>query len=59
MKLGTLAGRIGTVGPANGDHLVVVQDKDTGKIFMIKDVQFETHEDADGSTTVWLVVEEY
>jgi len=59
MNLGALVGKVGTVGPTNGDHLVMVKDRETGRMFTIKDVEFEQHEDADGSTTVWLQVEEY
>ena len=49
-----------------GDHMVVghaydsvvVIDKDSGKTFSIKDVVAEVHDDGDGSTTVWIQVEE-
>lgn len=38
------------------EDLAMVQDVDTGKIFTIKDVEREHHED--GSTTAWIKVEE-
>lgn len=41
-----------------GDHLVMVLTED-GTIYTIKSVVPEVHEDADGSTTIWLKVEEY
>lgn len=59
MNLGRLVDRIGPVGPGNGDHLVMVIDRKTGKVFTITGVTYEHHYDADGSTTVWLDAEEY
>lgn len=59
MNLGALAGRIGAIGPANGDHLVMVQDTQTNRIYSITGVLVERHDDADGRSTVWLQVEEY
>lgn len=37
--------------------LVMVQNRDNGEMFTIKDVEFETHED--GSRTIWIKVEDY
>ncbi len=38
---------------------VMVKDRTTGAIFSIIDVTYERHDDADGSTTHWIEVEEY
>lgn len=42
-----------------GSGLVMVKDKKTGKMFSVKGVVTETHDDADGSTTHWIEVEEF
>lgn len=39
------------------DCLVVTQDIGTGEVLFIKSVEFETHDDADGSTTCWINVD--
>lgn len=38
---------------------VMVKDKVTGTIFSVKGVVLDNHDDADGSTTHWIEVEEY
>lgn len=38
---------------------LMVRDRDDGKMFTITNVEVETHDDADGSRTVWLTIEEY
>lgn len=42
-----------------GSGLVMVRDRDTDKMFTVKGVVSERHDDADGSTTHWIEVEEY
>ena len=43
----------------SGDDRVKITDKNSGMIFDIQDVVSEVHEDADGSTTHWIQVEEH
>jgi hypothetical protein len=60
MRLGELVSKIGAVHvPLNADHLVMVIDAGNGMLYDVVDVQFETHDEADGSTTVWIKVEEH
>lgn len=48
---------------AEDDHgrstLVVAKDVATGKIYDIKGITPERHDDGDGSTTLWLDLEEH
>jgi len=53
-RLGTAFGERGTAASP-----VMVINKETGIIYTIKDLVSEVHDDADGSTTHWLEVEEY
>jgi hypothetical protein len=40
------------------DALVMVKDVDTNLMFQVKGISAEVHEDGDGSTTLWINVEE-
>lgn len=59
MKLGDMVSKIGAVGPLNEDFRVMVMDTANGQLYTPVDVQFETHDEADGSTTIWIKVEEF
>lgn len=41
------------------DALVMIKDKETGKLFSVKGISREFHADGPTGETVWIEVEEY